>query len=226
MFCIIKQMKIIIITDHETYLLITPKYLNLSNSYSTFKSIDALYILASLNLITNNLFPIFALMKSRFISFCLFVYVGLIIAMSSCGQPAQSSDTHKNEIACDDTLWNHVYHKYRLTIIEQCKTVRGVIVKEKNEKDGDIHILLRLDAGQDNLLNDMNIKQQKGCLVIEPICEHDVTQRDAIGACEGYVNKVYIPHVGEHVEVTGSYVNDTQHGWNEIHPITKITIIK
>lgn len=166
-------------------------------------------------------------MKNKAASWYLFTFFGIVISLSSCGQTSNSNTSKSTtEIPCDDTLWNHVYHKYRLQVIEQCKTVRGVIVKEKNEKDGDLHILLRLDAGQDNLLNDMNIKQQKGCLVIEPICEHDVSQLDAVGACEGYVNKVYIPHVGEHVEVTGSYVNDTQHGWNEIHPITKITIIK
>lgn len=167
---------------------------------------------------------IFASMKNNGASWYLFTFFGIVISLSSCGQ--SSHFDKPNEIVCDDTLWNHVYHKYRLQVIEKCKTVHGVIVKEKNEKDGDIHILLKLDAGQDNLLNEMNYKQQKGCLVIEPICEHDVSQLDAIGACEGYVNKVYIPHVGEHVEVTGSYVNDTQHGWNEIHPITKVTIIK
>ena len=166
-------------------------------------------------------------MKNPNLSIYPLVFFGLMLALSSCGQSStQIKPESTKEIPCDDTLWNHVYHKNRLKVIEQCKIVRGIIIKEKNEKDGDLHILLKLDSGQENLLNDMNINQQKGCLVIEPICEHDVTQQDAIEACEGYVNKVYIPKKGEHVEVTGSYVNDTQHGWNEIHPITKITIIK
>ncbi len=27
-----------------------------------------------------------------------------------------------------------------------------------------------------------------------------------------------------HVEITGAFVTDAQHGWNEIHPVTSIVI--
>jgi hypothetical protein len=33
---------------------------------------------------------------------------------------------------------------------------------------------------------------------------------------------VTIPAVGEHVAVTGTYVNDSHNGWTEIHPVTSI----
>jgi hypothetical protein len=133
---------------------------------------------------------------------------------------------HSNQVTCDDTLWNHVYHSYRLQVIEKCKTVTGIILKVKQEKDGDSHILLELDPGQENLLNNKNYKKQKGCLVLEPVCISQATQEDSRSSCTGYINNVYIPQIGEHVQVTGSWVTDTHHGWNEIHPVTKITVTK
>lgn len=123
---------------------------------------------------------------------------------------------------CNSKLWDNVYHKYRLEVYEECKTVTGTIEKIRHEEDGDLHILLKLDAGQENLLNEKNISSQHGDLVIEPICVNEVTQKDAIAPCSGYVNSVKIPHTGDHVKVTGSYVFDKEHGWNEIHPVTEI----
>jgi hypothetical protein len=29
-------------------------------------------------------------------------------------------------------------------------------------------------------------------------------------------------HIGTHVEVTGAFITDMEHGWNEIHPITSV----
>lgn len=29
-------------------------------------------------------------------------------------------------------------------------------------------------------------------------------------------------HRGTHVEVTGAFITDMEHGWNEIHPITSL----
>lgn len=138
-----------------------------------------------------------------------------------------SRDTAKDQVPlsnCDSKLWEHVYHKYRLKVIEECKTVTGTIEKIRKENDGDLHILLKLDDGQENLLNDGNIAKQHGDLVLEPICVNKVTQEDAIEPCLSYVNNVNIPSVGDRVNVTGSYVFDSEHGWNEIHPVTSIEI--
>jgi hypothetical protein len=136
-----------------------------------------------------------------------------------------STGFSQSKIPCDASLWSHVYHDYRLKVIEQCKTVTGIVESKKREKDGDWHIRLTLDAGQENLLNEKNISEQKGCLVIEVICACEVTQSDAIGSCEGFLNNVRVPEGGEHISVTGSYVFDSQHGWNEIHPITEIVVL-
>src|SRR6185369_6318542 len=72
----------------------------------------------------------------------------------------------QKEIDCDDSLWNRVYHSYRLEVIEKCKTVKGTIVEARFEADGDAHLLVKLDKGQESLLNAMNYEKQKGLLVV------------------------------------------------------------
>ncbi len=123
---------------------------------------------------------------------------------------------------CNQELWSHVYNPSRLTILNQCLRVTGTIEVIRLEKDGDDHILLKLDPGQENLLNEKNISQQQSDLVLEPVCLHTVTQTDAKASCNGFQSNVVIPHVGTHVKVIGSYVLDTAHGWNEIHPVSTI----
>lgn len=126
---------------------------------------------------------------------------------------------------CDPTLWNHIYHPSRLQIITSCMQVTGTIEFKRKEKDGDEHILLRLDPGQEGLINQYNKERQKGCLVLEPVCVHGVTQEDAKDACRNFVSTVTIPKVGTHVRVTGSYVIDLEHKWTEIHPVTSFEIL-
>jgi len=135
------------------------------------------------------------------------------------------SQPQSENIPCDASLWEHVYHSYRLEVREECKVVTGTIELLRKEADGDYHIRLKLDSEQNNLLNEKNYDEQKGCLVLEPVCANKVTQKDAIKSCEDFVNSVYIPHIGEHVKVTGSYVLDKEHGWMEIHPVTKIEVM-
>lgn len=126
--------------------------------------------------------------------------------------------------ACDASLWNHIYHSYRLTVLQQCTTVTGTIDHIIHEKDGDTHIRLKLDPAYTSMLNAKNNSAQYGDLVLEPVCEETPTQSDAISACSGYRSSVVVPGDGTHVSVTGSYVLDTDHGWNEIHPVTSITV--
>ena len=125
---------------------------------------------------------------------------------------------------CDPALWNYVYHSNRFKVYEACKTVSGTIIGKHDNDDGDIHLQLRLN-GNSSLLNAKNISEQNGCLVLEIICAKKVTQADAIGPCSGYYNNVLVPGIGDEISVSGSYVLDTNHGWNEIHPVSTLTII-
>lgn len=138
---------------------------------------------------------------------------------------------------CDSTLWNHVYagdpKKFRkpqdrLKVINDCITVTGTLFSIKKEADGDMHIRVTLDPQFKSLLNAKNISGQKGKFVIEPVCQTAPTQKDTIaeGVCKNYHQNLVIPAVGTHVSITGVYILDMEHGWNEIHPITSITPIK
>jgi hypothetical protein len=127
---------------------------------------------------------------------------------------------------CDKSLWNHVYNPERLQVVAPCRSVLGVIESKRVEKDGDYHIRVKLDPPFSNLINSANIKNQFGDLVVEPICVNRVTQADAISACQNFHQNIVIPPIGSHVNITGSYVLDKEHGnWAEIHPVTSITKI-
>jgi hypothetical protein len=133
--------------------------------------------------------------------------------------PASSSD-------CDPNKWKHVYDPERLEVLDKCKVVTGVITERNADPDGDEHMLLKLDAGQKHLLTKKNKTKKEGCLVIEAVCVNNITRKRAMGICNGYANDVWLPKVGDHVKVTGSYVLDSNNGWTEIHPITKIEKMK
>ena len=61
---------------------------------------------------------------------------------------------------CDDSLWNHVYNPSRLQIIDKCITVTGIIDSIRSERDGDLHIRLKLDSPYAHLVNQANQENQ------------------------------------------------------------------
>lgn len=136
--------------------------------------------------------------------------------------------------ACDGTLWNHVYHPTRLIVKNACVTVTGTIVDAtagrkpdgvRHEADGDTHGWLKVDPQFKDMLNAGNTSAEGGNLVFEIVCRFPVTQKDAKSACKGYSDHVQLPPVGSHVSVVGTFVQDTFHAqWNEIHPVTSISI--
>jgi hypothetical protein len=129
---------------------------------------------------------------------------------------------------CDAELWNHVYHKARLHVVQKCIEVTGVIHHTKKENDGDDHIQLTLDPKFEALLNERNNAIQAGSLVIEPVCQGPVTQADAVASCRDFHSPVTVPARGTKVRVVGSFVLDTEpdHGWTEIHPVSKMETVQ
>jgi hypothetical protein len=129
-----------------------------------------------------------------------------------------------SQLACDQSLWAHVYNPERLQGDKKCTTVKGVVRSVKPEPDGSYTVQFKLDAGQPlALLNDKNMTLQNGCMVLVIICAHrPIAQPDALKSCGTYENRVKVPNVGEHLQVTGSYVTDADpaHGWNEIQPVS------
>jgi hypothetical protein len=97
-----------------------------------------------------------------------------------------------------------VYHPQRLHVKSRCRVAVGIVHKVRFEAyDGDVHIDLRLDPGQEELLSDGN-ERVGGNLVVEVIPQDR--------------QRVALPAEGARIQVVGPWVSDTQHGWNEIHP--------
>ena len=97
-----------------------------------------------------------------------------------------------------------VYHPQRLIVKSRCRvaigTVHAVVFEEY---DGDVHVDLRPDPAYEKLLAEGN-DRIGGNLVVE-IVPWDRAH-------------VAVPLEGARIEVVGPWVDDTQHGWNEIHP--------
>ena len=123
---------------------------------------------------------------------------------------------------CDASLWNRVYSPKRLQQVGACMSVTGVIDESDADPDGDQHFLLKLDPGQETLVNKRNKKKKGNELVLEIVCANPTKMKKPMRACAGYTNAIPIPAVGQHVRVTGSYVLDTHNGWMEIHPVSRV----
>nr|MBC7611333.1 hypothetical protein [Pseudopedobacter sp.] len=74
----------------------------------------------------------------------------------------QNVTAHNSTINCDTSMWKYVYNPSRLQVIDQCKTVTGIIEESSADEDGDQHMLLKLDKGQSDILTKRNIKKKQG----------------------------------------------------------------
>lgn len=158
--------------------------------------------------------------------------LGIVIAVGLVAIRARASSPSSR--TCDQALWEHVYHgtfptaKDRLKPIDECKTVTGTLHFVRHKKDGDTHLRLDVDPEFKSLLNKKNAAE-KNMLVVESMCDKNPTQNDTVteGVCNDWHQRLYKPSMdGQRVSVTGAYVEDEQHGWREIHPVTSIVVIK
>jgi hypothetical protein len=102
-----------------------------------------------------------------------------------------------------------VYHPSRLVVKSRCRVAVGTVeVVRFEDYDGDVHVELRLDPGQDGLVSRGN-ERIGGNLLLE------IVPLDR--------GRVPIPRVGERVSAVGPLVDDTAHGWREIHPAWAIS---
>ncbi|MGH7651136.1 MAG: hypothetical protein ACREMS_04775 [Gemmatimonadaceae bacterium] len=145
-------------------------------------------------------------------------------ASETAGTPVMA--TADNSV-CDASLWQHLYQPKRLKILDACKVVTGVVQDVQPDDDGDMHAVLMLDQGQESLVNKRNTKKKGSGLVIEIVCSlQPKSPKSAIKACAGYHASVTMPKAGTHARVTGSYVLDTHNGWEEIHPVSRIDVLR
>jgi len=168
--------------------------------------------------------------------------VMLCVVLAACGSDSNTptanvspetapspSPSASSSIGCSADPHAHVYSPDRLRLLAPCVELAGTIELERAEPDGDYHVRLHLDPGQTcaglPCLDADNLSQQAGDLVLEPACENPITQADAMAACQGYHNPLVLPPVGSHVKVMGPFVLDTDHGWNEIHPLESVAVL-
>ncbi len=97
-----------------------------------------------------------------------------------------------------------VYHPTRLIVQQPCALVSGTVMQRRVEGDGDIHLLLALDAPYQAAINSKNSQYEHGDLVVEIIPADQA--------------RVYVPQLGAHIVVIGPYAKDNDHGWMELHP--------
>lgn len=124
---------------------------------------------------------------------------------------------------CNADLWKHVYQPERLKMIEPCTAVEGRAVTVHRAADGDLHI--GLDPDQKSVLNLVNVMHAQRRLIVEAVCDHATTKKEPTAVCQGFTSSVIAPNVGDHLRVIGAYVTDTDNGWNEIHPVTRIEVL-
>ena len=130
--------------------------------------------------------------------------VGLVLAAVVAGCALRRPGPPPSPHCRSDSPLVGVYHPERLKVKSRCRIATGTVEKVKAEVyDGDIHLQLRLDRGQEKLLSSGNGRVD-GTLVVE-IIPWDRA-------------RVLVPDVGQRIQVVGPWVDDTAHGWREIHP--------
>jgi hypothetical protein len=95
-------------------------------------------------------------------------------------------------------------------VLSACKHAAGTVTLVRHEPDGDLHIDVLLDAAYRGLLAPANYSKQHGDLVVEFMA------RDG-----GHLPE---PRVGDRISLTGAWVDDTQHSWNELHPVWAVSL--
>lgn len=70
------------------------------------------------------------------------------------------------------------------------------------------HFLLLPDLAYKDMVNDANIENLNGALMVEILVQD-----------QGILPRL---HIGQHLEIEGPHVTDNEHGWNEIDPVKVI----
>jgi hypothetical protein len=159
--------------------------------------------------------------SGRIVFFVLLVLVVLLVAAKL--HYAGRAPVKLPASACNAGLWTHVYQPERLKVVEPCTAAEGRITSVFPSTDGDLHI--GLDPEQKSVLNLINATHAHRRLIVEAVCDHPASGKEAAAACAGFISPVKAPKVGEHVRVIGTFVIDSDNGWTEIHPVTRIEVL-
>jgi len=150
------------------------------------------------------------------ISILIIVVIALIYSYTNYFGPQYILQTNHDEQNCKQgNIFDGVDRQARFSVLSTCEKAIGIVhdMKETREDDGDFQFNLELEPQYKQLLNNENNEQVQGMLVIEIISKDQGT------------NTMHVPKNGDKIEVYGAWVTDNPHGWNEIHPAWKITIL-
>jgi hypothetical protein len=120
-----------------------------------------------------------------------------------------------------------IHNPDRLHVLQPCAHASGVVVDVAHEDDGDYHVWFRPDKGFEYLLNAENHFQGKPAMLAEitPDCPLDTNPPNGAAAAHCPKTQLLIPDLGQHIAITGPWVLDVAHGWQEIHPVDSIQIL-
>jgi hypothetical protein len=155
-----------------------------------------------------------------------FVLAVLLCACSQAATVSRASPSHLSTGCRSGPPEAGVHNPDRLQILDPCKHAEGVVVDVAHEDDGDYHIWFKADPGYDYLLNPNNHFQARPAMLAEitPECPPSTNPPDAQSAARCPKTSLPIPKLGDHVAIDGPWVLDTDHGWQEVHPVESIQI--
>ncbi len=162
--------------------------------------------------------------RTRSIVLALMLTLFSLKAFYGCGA-SPTTASQSSSPTCDPTLWSHVHDPTRLTISDACRTVTGTVMTHHSNDDGDIDMQVALDPQFESMLVTGNRTSLNGRLQVEAVCQAPVIKYSE-AACAGFAGTVPIPADGTRVQITGSFVLDTNHGWMEIHPVSVIRVLR
>lgn len=136
------------------------------------------------------------------------ILVSGLVAISSL---SPSINAQQSSSSCGPDPMKDVRKPGRFVILSLCQHAEGKVMKVMKERDGDWHIAVKLNSEYAHLLNGVNMKKFHGWLVTE------VEPKD-----QPHITKPKAGKNGWCIAIDGPWVTDTEHGWNEIHPILKL----
>lgn len=160
-------------------------------------------------------------MKRRKIILISTIIPIILIVISLCAYanyfgPQTVIQTNSDKENCrQGNIFDGVDRQARFKVLSTCEKVIGIVhdMKGTREHDGDYHFNLKMDKQYNKLLNQENINQVNGMLVME------IVPKDQNSS------QIQIPKNGERIEAIGAWVTDNPQGWNEIHPIWKLKVL-
>ena len=125
--------------------------------------------------------------------------LALGLAVVGCAQ-VRGTEPARGPCPAGDPL-RGVYRPSRLRVLGTCVTYAGTVRDFRPEPDGDYHVYVIPGPGMERFLDDRS--RQYGDLVVELLPGQQLP----------------LPRPGQHVTLVGTWAYDTNHDWNEIHPV-------